>query len=260
MKILKFILGIIITIAIIGCIFFMVDKNRVEEGKAPQFAIKKVENEGNKITYTGLGYKVITYPKDKENIEESLKDKKRTKIGSYFMNFEIKEDKIVKDDKDNTENMEIKNVEDFYNYIKKEGQELKKANENFSAEDAKQQDFYVITNKDENLNKEKLEEFLNKYKENKMAVLRIAEETKEGRIYIFDILFEPKTKKVYVAADKSRDKELSEDETKLKLEVYDKIEKVKDEENSKENLVVFEGEEYDAKSDAKKSMVIGEVK
>lgn len=254
MKILKWICGIIVTLAVVGCVLFFVDKNRVENGKAPKFAIKKLDKNEKKATYLGLGYKVIAY--FDEDGKEDFKNNKSYKIGSWFMNFKMKPEQKEVENKE--ENVKIESVEDLYNYVKKEGKEFKKANEDFSKDEAKEQDFYVITNEGENLNKEILDEFFEKYDDEKFASIRIAKETEEGKIYIFDLVFEPKTKKVYLVADKTRDDKLDKDETKIKLEAYDKAEKVKDED--KENLVVFEGTEYDKDSEAKKSMIIGEIK
>lgn len=256
MKILKFILGLICILIILGVIFFFVDKGRVDDKRAPMFATKMISKDEKKVTYLGLGYKVVAYPEN--SVYENFADHKAVKIGSWFMNFKIKEDGKIENKE---ENVEINSPEDFYNYVKEKGNELKEAKDNFSKEEAEEQGYYVITNEGENLNKEKLDDFLNKVKEDKTAFLRIAVENKEGKIYIYDILNEGLSKKVFVALDKSRGNDLDEEEDKVKLEKYDNIDKVKDEEDEeKEVLAVFEGSEYNKDDDAKKSMIIGEVK
>lgn len=252
MKIIKWILGIIVALALIGCVTFFVDKGRVNDGKAPKFAIKKVSADDKKIVYTGLGYKVISYVKKDKNEDFKEHD---SKIGSWFMNYELKEDGKIENKE---EKKEINSVKDFYEYIKKESKELEQAKKDFSAKDAKEQDYYVITKENKNYNEEKLNEFFEKYKEEKMATLRVAFENENEKIYIYDILFEPVSKKVLVAVDKSRDDKLDEKETKIKLEKYDKIEKI--EKDDKKELVVFEGSEYDKNASSKKSMIIGEIK
>ena len=56
---------IVIVVAIIlfvaGIITNYMDSARVRTGNEPKFCIKTVSYDGNKVTYWGLGYKVIRY-------------------------------------------------------------------------------------------------------------------------------------------------------------------------------------------------------
>lgn len=63
-KILKTIGFILLTIILLGLIFFAVDYSRVKNQKTPIFCIKTDEvNDGGTTEYLGLGYKIIDYNK-----------------------------------------------------------------------------------------------------------------------------------------------------------------------------------------------------
>lgn len=73
------------------CSFWLVtdyiDSARVRNGIAPKFTIKTISNTGNKVTYWGLGYKVIAYPS--VSPKEPLKNNIAFKKGSWFLKFEL---------------------------------------------------------------------------------------------------------------------------------------------------------------------------
>lgn len=83
------IIGIIIFIvlAILSFVANYVDKGRVSTGHEPKYTIKIITDGGNKVTYWGLGYKVVRYPSvsPKENFKSSL----GVKFGSWFMKYEL---------------------------------------------------------------------------------------------------------------------------------------------------------------------------
>lgn len=86
-KKLLIIILIITLLAILGFITNYVDRGRVSTGHEPKFTIKIVTDGGNKITYWGLGYKVIRYPSVSPN--EPYKNSLGVKMGSWFMNYEL---------------------------------------------------------------------------------------------------------------------------------------------------------------------------
>ena len=63
-----------------------VDSARVRNNVEPKYTIKIITDGGNKITYWGLGYKVVRYPavSPKEKFKSSL----CVKYGSLFMNYQ----------------------------------------------------------------------------------------------------------------------------------------------------------------------------
>ena len=71
-----------------------IDKGRVSTGHEPKFTIKIVSDGGNKVTYWGLGYKVVRYPSVSPN--EPYKNNLGVKMGSWFMKYELSDYKNVK--------------------------------------------------------------------------------------------------------------------------------------------------------------------
>jgi len=83
------IVGIIVALLIVaGLITSYVDSARVRNGVEPKYVIKIVSKDGNKVTYWGLGYKVIRYPSVSPN--EPYKNKRGAKYGSWFMKYNLK--------------------------------------------------------------------------------------------------------------------------------------------------------------------------
>ena len=86
------IVGIIIVIfIIIGLLTSYIDSARVRNSVEPKFTIKIVSESGDKVTYWGLGYKIIRYPSVSPN--EPYKNNKGVKYGSWFMKYELPEEK-----------------------------------------------------------------------------------------------------------------------------------------------------------------------
>ena len=84
----KFIITVFIIILVVaGLVTSYIDSARVRNGVEPKFAIKIASYDGNKITYWGLGYKVIRYPA--VSPKESFKSSLGVKFGSWFMKYEL---------------------------------------------------------------------------------------------------------------------------------------------------------------------------
>lgn len=82
------IIGIISVILIIaGLVTSYIDSARVRNMLEPKFVIKIVTDGGNKITYWGLGYKVIRY--GGVSPKEPYKNSLGAKYGSWFMKYEL---------------------------------------------------------------------------------------------------------------------------------------------------------------------------
>lgn len=84
---------LIIIIVIIGMITYFIDSKRVREQKEPKFVIKIISENGSKVSYFGLGYKVVCYvgvsPK------EPFKSNIGLKMGTWFMKYELLEDEKI---------------------------------------------------------------------------------------------------------------------------------------------------------------------
>ena len=77
----------LILLIILGIITNYADGGRVSTGHEPKYCIKVVSNDGSKVTYWGLGYKVIRYVGVSPN--EPYENNIGTKMGSWFMNYEL---------------------------------------------------------------------------------------------------------------------------------------------------------------------------
>ena len=103
---LKKIVIIIIAILTISLIFKISDQRRVRTGHEPKLVLKITNNDGTKITYWGLGYKIIRYPSISPN--EPYKNNRGVKMGSWFMKYKLPDDSkklIIKEIKDETKTM-----------------------------------------------------------------------------------------------------------------------------------------------------------
>ena len=93
-KKIGFIIGIfVIVLIVIGIITNYLDSGRVTTGHEPKYCIKIVSNDGSKVTYWGLGYKVIRYVGVSPN--EPYENNIGVKMGSWFMKYELPKDDII---------------------------------------------------------------------------------------------------------------------------------------------------------------------
>lgn len=88
------IIGIfVIVLIVIGIITNYLDSGRVTTGHEPKYSIKVVSNDGSKVTYWGLGYKIIRYVGVSPN--EPYENNIGTKMGSWFMKYELPKYDII---------------------------------------------------------------------------------------------------------------------------------------------------------------------
>jgi hypothetical protein len=84
---------IIITVSLLALVVFAslftsyIDSARVRNAVEPKYTVKIVSDNGDKITYWGLGYKVIRYPSVSPN--EPYKNYRGVKYGGWFMKYEL---------------------------------------------------------------------------------------------------------------------------------------------------------------------------
>ena len=86
----KICIGIVIfliLLIIVGIITNYADSGRVSTGHEPKYCIKVVSNDGSKVTYWGLGYKVVRYVGVSPN--EPYESNIGAKMGSWFMDYEL---------------------------------------------------------------------------------------------------------------------------------------------------------------------------
>ena len=86
--------GIFVIILIIaGIITNYVDGGRVRTGNEPKCCVKIVSNDGNKVTYWGLGYKVVRYVG--VSTDEPYENNIGVKMGSWFMKYELPKSDVI---------------------------------------------------------------------------------------------------------------------------------------------------------------------
>ena len=89
----KYIVIILIIIFVISIVTNYVDSARVRNGIEPKFTIKIINDDGGKITYWGLGYKIIRYVSVSPN--EPYQNNKGIKFGSWFMQYELNDSDVI---------------------------------------------------------------------------------------------------------------------------------------------------------------------
>lgn len=88
-KVFAVVLVFVISIVAIGSITAIIDGIRFKNEKEPIFVIKTVSKSPLKVTYKGLGYKVVRIPMVTEL--EPYRNYADAKFGSWFMDFEPEE-------------------------------------------------------------------------------------------------------------------------------------------------------------------------
>ena len=88
------VLGIILGIIVIaGIITNYADSARVTTGHEPKYCIKVNSKDNRKVTYWGLGYKVIRYVGVSPN--EPYESNIGAKMGSWFMKYELSKSNVI---------------------------------------------------------------------------------------------------------------------------------------------------------------------
>lgn len=84
---------ILIAIIVVGVITNYVDSGRVTTGHEPKYCIKVVSDDGGKVTYYGLGYKVIRYVGVSPN--EPYESNIGAKMGNWFMKYDLPKEESI---------------------------------------------------------------------------------------------------------------------------------------------------------------------
>lgn len=100
----------LIVLMIAGMITNYVDSGRVTTGHEPKYCVKIVSPDGSKITYWGLGYKVIRYVGVSSN--EPYENNIGVKMGSWFMKYDSPNKKNITIEYDG-KTIQINNDRDF---------------------------------------------------------------------------------------------------------------------------------------------------
>lgn len=213
-------IGILLMVLIVaGSITNYVDSGRVATGHEPKYCIKVVNNDGSKVTYWGLGYKVIRYVGVSPN--EPYKSNIGVKMGNWFMKYELPIDSQNNEEqKDN-----ISNIDDFYNTELTIDRDIRTLSKEYTSFDAQKDNCFVIGAMVHNDNL--YSEFMENYKNKKTAFIRVAQNTVEGDLILLDILYYEKSDKLYIVTDSTRDEFSVEENRTIELKEFNYISEYK---------------------------------
>lgn len=205
--------GILLMILIVaGIITNYIDSGRVTTGHEPKYCIKIVNNDGSKVTYWGLGYKVIRYVGVSPN--EPYESNIGVKMGKWFMKYKLPIDSEF--NKENNSN--ISNLNDFYNTELTKNRDIRNLSKEYTSFDAQKDNCFVIGAMVHNDNL--YSEFMENYKNKKTAFIRVAQNTVEGDLILTDILYYEKSDKLYIVTDNTRDKFSAETDRIIELKEF----------------------------------------
>lgn len=212
--------GILLMILIVaGIITNYIDSGRVTTGHEPKYCIKIVNNDGSKVAYWGLGYKVIRYVGVSPN--EPYESNIGVKMGNWFMKYELPIDSEF--NKEN--NSSISNLNDFYNTELTKNRDIRNLSKEYTSFDAQKDNCFVIGAMVHNDNL--YSEFMENYKNKKTAFIRVAQNTVEGDLILTDILYYEKSDKLYIVTDNTRDKFSAETDRIIELKEFNYISEYK---------------------------------
>lgn len=198
------VISVLLVVVLAGFITSYIDGGRVSSGYAPKCTIKVTSKDGSKVTYWGLGYKVVRYVSVSPS--EPYKNSRGVKMGSWFMKYELVST--------------INSVDDFYKTVLTQYNDIRDLSKDYSISDAKKDNCYVIGS---SVNDKLFLGFTSKYNKKKDAFVRVVQSTTEGDIIITDVLYDSINDKVHIVTDSTRDKYASEDDRTIKYQSYEKI-------------------------------------
>lgn len=210
---------VLIGLIAMGIITNYIDSGRVTTGHEPKYCIKIVNNDGSKVTYLGLGYKVIRYVGVSPN--EPYESNIGVKMGNWFMKYELPIDSEF--NKEN--NSSISNLNDFYNTELTKNRDIRNLSKEYTSFDAQKDNCFVIGAMVHNDNL--YSEFMENYKNKKTAFIRVAQNTVEGDLILIDILYYEKSDKLYIVTDNTRDKFSAETDRIIELKEFNYISEYK---------------------------------
>lgn len=208
--------GIVLAVLlVIGLITSYKDSARVRANIEPKYTVKVVSDDGSKVTYWGLGYKVIRYVNVSPN--EPFESNRGVKYGNWFMKYELPTDSEY--------NGDINNLDDFYNTELTKNRDIRNLGEEYNSFDAQKDNCFVIGAMVHNdyLYSEFMADFRNK----KTSFIRVAQNTIEGDLTLIDILYYEKTDKLYLVTDYTRDKFSAATDRVIKLRQFENISEYK---------------------------------
>ncbi len=245
----KILIAFFVIVIIIGIITNYVDSGRVTTGHEPKYCIKIVNSVGNKVTYWGLGYKVVRYVD--VSPEELYQNNIGVKMGSWFMKYELP----IDSENRKQEVKEIQSLNDFYQMKLTQDKDIRNLGKNYSSFDAQKDNCFVIGAMVHNDNL--YHEFMQNYKNQKTAFIRVAQNTVEGDLILQDILYDERVNQLYLVIDNTRDEFSAEEDRKIELKQFENIA-----EYSSENhlyWVMYNGEITDETLNSEQAFIVATI-
>ena len=245
----KILIAFFVIVIIIGIITNYVDSGRVTTEHEPKYCIKIVNSTGNKVTYWGLGYKVVRYVD--VSPEESYQNNIGVKMGSWFMKYELP----IDSENRKQEVKEIQSLNDFYQMKLTQDKDIRNLGKNYSSFDAQKDNCFVIGAMVHNDNL--YHEFMQNYKNQKTAFIRVAQNTAEGDLILQDILYDERVNQLYLVIDNTRDEFSAEENRKIELKQFENIA-----EYSSENhlyWVMYNGEITDETLNSEQAFIVATI-
>ena len=241
--------GILILIVIVGIITNYADSANLTTGHEPSYCIKRISKNGDKVTYWGLGYKVVRYVD--VSPEESYQNNIGVKMGSWFMKYELP----IDSENRKQEVKEIQSLNDFYQMKLTQDKDIRNLGKNYSSFDAQKDNCFVIGAMVHNDNL--YHEFMQNYKNQKTAFIRVAQNTAEGDLILQDILYDERVNQLYLVIDNTRDEFSAEENRKIELKQFENIA-----EYSSENhlyWVMYNGEITDETLNSEQAFIVATI-
>lgn len=261
-------LPVILIILLMSLYFNYVDTIRVVHGERPKYCIKYWKEDGSKVIYLGLFYKVVAYTgvSPKEPYKNHLYKKMVPWFSDYKKPLDYKKkDSKVKAVKAVKKIKQIKNIDDFYNTSLTKEMDIRNLTKKYSSFDAKKDKVFFIDQYayiDEN--KKAFDEFYDNYKKGKNAYLRVGVNTREGDLLLYDILYGKDFGGLFLVSDYTRDRFALKQHRVITFDKYDKlsVEKVRasNDKEDKNVLVLYNGKKYNPALSQYKSVEIGTIK
>lgn len=180
-----------------GFITNYADSGRIQTGHEPKYCIKTVSRDGSKVTYWGLGYKIVRYVGISPN--EPYESNTGVKMGSWFMEYEPPIDSDTVSEPKN----KISSLDDFYNNELTKGLDIRELSMEYSSADAQKDGCFVIGAMVHN--DHLYDEFMEDYKAKETSFIRVAQNTADGDLVICDVLYYQPSGRLYLVVDNTRD-------------------------------------------------------
>ena len=148
--------------------------------------------------------KIIVSPK------EPYQSNIGVKMGSWFMTYELP-----------AENKEINTLNDFYNTSITKNNDIRNLGKLYNSFDAQKDNCFVIGAMVHN--DYLYGEFMNNFKNDKSSFVRVAQNTTEGDLILYDILYHEETDKLYLVTDNTRDEFAASEDRIIKLRQFEGI-------------------------------------